>query len=152
MLCIESRMDLAGQLHFDVRWADRMMLMPSRILTDDLIWSNGIATNADASRVHVVDSFGSNLRIFERKQNGRLRLIEAVKLVRCSATWSYLIVNMPRQPMTGDNVSVDPDTGDVYVTGVSSVLAMMEGKRDPQKNKVPFKVKHDRNSTAASLC
>ncbi len=86
-----------------------------RIVAKGLPYANGLAINADSSKLFAVSTVGSFLHVYERKPgSGSLRQIEKVKL-----------------PLMGDNPSVNEETGEVYVAGHGHALKYGAHSKDP---------------------
>ncbi|KAJ3261668.1 hypothetical protein HK104_006799 [Borealophlyctis nickersoniae] len=85
-----------------------------RVVADNFVLANGIVAAPTGRHIITVSQFGAHVHIFEKKLNGNLRLVDSIPIDIC-----------------GDNVSVDPETGAIYVTGFAKLLSYAAAADDP---------------------
>ncbi|KNC99352.1 uncharacterized protein SPPG_05599 [Spizellomyces punctatus DAOM BR117] len=100
----------------------------TRVATEGLTYPTDIA--ASSTSIYVVDPSGPHVLIYERKQNNRLRLLETIEV-----------------PIWGEQISVDPESGAVYVSGIMDVVKAGRALLNKEQG-TPFAVMKVVNNTA----
>ncbi|KAJ3107636.1 Serum paraoxonase/arylesterase 1 [Phlyctochytrium planicorne] len=76
----------------------------TRIVADKIRYANGVVASPDFSKIYVASIMDHAVLVYDRKPNGSLRFVQKVVL-----------------DFFGDNLSVNPETGEIMVAGIPKI-------------------------------
>ncbi|CAN9514337.1 unnamed protein product [Ophioblennius macclurei] len=81
-------------------WGNVVYYSPKevKVVAEGFYFANGINLSPDGRHVYVVDILDHNVHVFERKDDGSLKPVKTVNI-----------------GTVGDNIEVDPETGDLWI-------------------------------------
>ncbi|KAI8921104.1 hypothetical protein DFJ77DRAFT_149220 [Powellomyces hirtus] len=80
----------------------------AKVVADKVEYPNGIAASVDQKHIYVGDNSRAQVLVYERRGTNRLRLVDTIPI-----------------PHAADNLSVEPSTGNIYVTGVNQFFSCL---------------------------
>lgn len=95
----------------------------AQVVADGIRSANGMASSPDAKYIYVNAVVGTETLVYERQQNNSLLLIDRVKI-------GFL----------DDNVDVESNSGDLYITGHTHLIKFLQHAKDPVGSRSPSKV------------